>query len=51
MILMPSQGWGVFALEYRVDGPLVAILDAATQKMCGFRILNFKFACVLDAQM
>ena len=28
-----AQGWGVFALEYRVDGPLVAILDAASHKL------------------
>ena len=32
-ILTVAQGWGVFALEYRVDGPLVAIFDAASHKM------------------
>ena len=33
---MRMQGWGVFALEYRVDGPLAAILDAASHKLCVF---------------
>jgi hypothetical protein len=32
-VLTRQQGWGVFALEYRVDGPLVAILDAGSQKL------------------
>jgi hypothetical protein len=41
--LTNTQGWGVFALEYRVDGPLVAILDAASHKLyvC---LLNFTAA-------
>jgi hypothetical protein len=33
---MRAQGWGVFALEYRVDGPLVAILDSASLKLYVF---------------